>query len=269
MPSNKKIKESIEISEKALEIAFKKSYYDLPLTLMKAIEFHSHSLDSISKENQLLDFWAIFESVLDISNEHTSDRIQQVCLHLVHILKRRYIYSLFEQLASDIKTYSEEEYCAIIGNAKNNSEIVQKTCEFVLLKDNQDQKERFLSKCDSYPLLKERINYYADKMKSPKDIYQFVEKHADRVKWQIMRIYRNRNLIIHNGESMPYLNLLIENLHSYVDEFIEYVFISVSKGNTIESMCQGLFIKECQWNAQFSRDKNELNSDTITAMLSY
>ena len=269
MPSNKKIEESIEISEKALEIAFKKSYYDLPLTLMKAIEFHSHSLDSISKENQLLDFWAIFESVLDISNEHTSDRIQQVCLHLVPILKRRYLYSLFEQLASDIKTYSEEEYCTIIGNTKNNSEIVQKTCEFVLLNDNQDQKERFLSKCDCYPLLKERINYYADKMKSPKDIYQFVEKHADRVKWQIMRIYRNRNLIIHNGESMPYLNLLIENLHSYVDEFIEYVFISVSEGNTIESMCQGLFIKECQWNAQFSRDKNELNSDTITAMLSY
>lgn len=269
MPSNKKIQESIEISQKALEVACKKSYYDLPLTLIKAIEFHSHSLDSISKENQLLDFWAIFESVLDISNEHTSDRIQQVCLHLVPILKRRYIYSLFEQLASDIKTYSEEDYCTIIGNASNNNEIVQKTCEFVLLKDNHDQKERFLSKCDCYPLLKERINYYADKMKSPKDVYQFVEKHADRVKWQIMRIYRNRNLIIHNGESMPYLNLLIENLHSYVDEFIEYIFISVSKGNTIESMCQDLFIKECQWNAQFSRNKNELNADIITAMLSY
>ncbi len=269
MPSNKKIKENIEISEKALEIAFKKSYYDLPLTLMKAIEFHSHSLDSISKENQLLDFWAIFESVLNISNEHTSDRIQQVCLYLVPIIKRRYIYSLFEQLASDIKTYSEEEYRNIIRNAKDNDEIVQRVCEFVLLKENQERKENFLSKCDRYPLLKERITYYSDKLKTPKDIYNFVEKHADRVKWQIMRIYRNRNLIIHNGESMPYLNLLIENLHSYVDEFIESVFVSVSKGNTIESMCQGLFIKECQWNAQFSRNKNELNSDIITTVLSY
>lgn len=269
MPSDKQIKESVEISEKALKIAIKKDRYDLPFTLMKAIEFHSHSLDSISKENQLLDFWAIFEAVLDISNEHTSDRIHQVCLHLVPILKRRYIYSLFEQLASDIKTYSEEDYCTIIGNANNNSEIVQKTCEFVLLKENQDQRDRFLAKCDCYPLLKERINYYADKLKSPKDICLFVEKHADRVKWQIMRIYRNRNLIIHNGESMPYLNLLIENLHSYVDEFIEYVFMSISEGNTIESMCQDLFIKECQWNTQFSRNKNELSADTITAMLSY
>lgn len=100
-------------------------------------------------------------------------------------------------------------------------------------------------------------------------MYNFVEKHADRVKWQIMRIYRNRNLIIHNGKSMPYLNLLIENLHSYVDEFIEYVFVSISEGNTIETMCQELFIKECQWNAKFSKNKRELNADIIKEILSY
>ena len=269
MPSNKKIKENIEISEKAMKMAFKNSNSDLPFTLIKAIEFHSHSLDSISKENQLLDFWAIFESVLNINNEHISDRIQQVCMHLVPILKQRYIYSLFEQLASDIKTYSEEDYYSIIGETNNNKEIVQKICEFVLLKDRQELKEAFLLKCENYPLLKERINYYSEKLKKPRDIYNFVEKHANRVKWQIMRIYRNRNLIIHNGESMPYLNLLIENLHFYVDEFIEYVIVSISKENTIESMCQELFIKECQWNAKFSHNNNELDVNTIRELLSY
>lgn len=269
MPSNKKIKEYIEISEKAIKTAFEKNYYDLPITLMKAIEFHSHSLDSISKENQLLDFWAIFESVLNISNEHTSDRIQQVCMYLVPILKRRYIYSLFEQLTLDIKTYSEEDYQNIIGSAKEKNEIVQRICEFVLLKDHHELRESFLSRCNHYPLLKERIIYYSDKLKNTKEMYYFVEKHADRVKWQIMRIYRNRNLIIHNGESMPYLNLLIENLHSYVDEFIEYVFVSTSEGNTIETMCQELFIKECQWNAKFSKKQRELNANIIKEILSY
>lgn len=76
-------------------------------------------------------------------------------------------------------------------------------------------------------------------------------------------------MIIHNGETMPYLNLLIENLHSYVDDFIEYVFMSVSKGNTIDSMCQELFIKECQWNAHFSKSKNELDSETIKEIISF
>ena len=39
--------------------------------------------------------------------------------------------------------------------------------------------------------------------------YSFAEKHSDRVRWQIMRIYRNRNLIIHNADSMPYLMIFL------------------------------------------------------------
>lgn len=269
MPSSKQIKENMTISEKAIETAFKKRLSDTPYSLIKAVEFHSHSLDSISKENQLLDFWAIFESVLNINNNHKIDRIQQVCIYLVPILKRKYIFSLFEQLAFDIKTYSEYEYKAIICDAKKNKDIVQKVCEFILLEENEEKRNEFITNCENYPLLKERIIYYSGTLKSPKSIYDFVEKHAKRVQWQIMRIYRNRNLIIHNGESMPYLNLLIENLHSYVDEFIEYVFNSVSKGNTIESMCQELFIKECQWNAKFSRAKIDLNAEIITEILSF
>ena len=238
-------------------------------TLNKAIEFHAHSLDSLSKENQLLDFWAIFESVLDISNKHTSDRINQVCTYLVPILKRKYIYSLFQQLAFDIKTYSETEYLTIIGDATEETETVQKICEFVLTDEYKTQRECFINNCSDFPLLQERINYYSSKLTSTKDIYDFVEKHAERVKWQIMRIYRNRNLIIHNGKSMPYLNLLIENLHSYVDDFIEYVIKSLNSGHTIESMCQELYIKECNWNSKYSRKKKGLNTDIIKELLSY
>lgn len=36
-----------------------------------------------------------------------------------------------------------------------------------------------------------------------------------------MRIYRNRNMIVHNGSSMPYIDIIIENLHYYVDVLID------------------------------------------------
>ncbi|MGN1277629.1 MAG: hypothetical protein ACI4UK_11625, partial [Floccifex sp.] len=76
--------------------------------------------------------------------------------------------------------------------------------------------------------------------------------------------------IIHNGKSMPYLNLLIENLHAYVDDFIEYVIYSIKRGHTVESMCQELYIKECNWNIQFSQNKSKnLNSELVEKMLSY
>lgn len=266
MPSSRQILESMIASEQALNAVPNCHSND---ALTQAVLFHAQSLNETSAENQLLDLWAIFESVLDISNKHASDRINQVCMYLIPILKRRYIYSLFNQLANDMKNYSEERYGGIIGNSSNEKDIVRKICEFVILPENKADRDDYLSACDDFPLLKERIVYYEAMLAQPVNIYSFVEKHAERVKWQIMRIYRNRNLIVHNGDSMPYLDLLIENLHSYVDDFLSYVIHNLAEGHTVNSMCQQLFAKECEWLSDFSSKKINMSSEIITKMLEF
>lgn len=266
-PSSKQILESTATAEKALDSVANHRSIDDYLALINATLFHAQSLDATSSQNQLLDLWAIFESVLDISNKHTSDRINQVCMYLIPILKKRYIYSLFLQLSNDMKNYSEETYLKIVADTKEEKDVVRKICEFVLLEENREQRDGYLKACEDFPLLRERIEYYQQVMKTPKHVYQFVEKHAERVKWQIMRIYRNRNLIIHNGDSMPYLDLLIENLHSYVDDFLSYVIHSLSKGHNISSMCQMLFSKECDWFADFNDKKALMNSEMVDKMI--
>ncbi len=267
-PSNKQIIESMVVADKAMSaVANDNDYQDL-FSLLSAIRFHAHSLDSFSDENQLLDLWAIFETILDISSEHTSDRIQQVCSSLVPLLKKKYLYTLFDQLSSDIKNYDEDMYLRIIGDANDRPTIVQKVCEFVLLPEKSSDRSIELANLYNFPLLRSRICYYERQLSTPKLVYKFVEKHAERVKWQIMRIYRNRNLIIHNGDKMPYLRLLIENLHSYVDDFLSYTIHSLAKGNNINSMCQSVYISECKWNASFSKSNSAITSDEIVLMLS-
>lgn len=264
MPSSRQIAESMLASEQALNVVTNRHSND---ALTQAVLFHAQSLNETSAENQLLDLWAIFESVLDISNKHTSDRINQVCMYLIPILKRRYIYSLFLQLANDMKNYSEEKYNEIIEDSSTEKDIVRKICEFVILSEKQTERETYLSLCGDFPLLKERITYYESTLSKPIDIFNFVEKHAERVKWQIMRIYRNRNLIVHNGDSMPYIDLLIENLHSYVDDFLSYVIHNLAEGHTINSMCQQLFAKECEWLSDFSSKKSTMSPNVIVKML--
>lgn len=240
---------------------------DIPTLIHTAI-FHAQALDSTSSENQLLDLWALFEAVLDISNKHAADRIVQVCTYLVPILKRKYIYSLFLQLSNDIKNYSGEKYNEIIGDSTAEQEIIRRVFEFVVLSVNADKRLTFLNSCSDFPLLRERIEYYAVAFEKPLSVYNFVEKHAKSVKWQIMRIYRNRNLIIHNGDSMPYLDLLIENLHSYADDFLEYTIESLSRNRSIDNMCQELFVNECDWISDFSRNKSkELSKNDIVKIL--
>lgn len=82
------------------------------------------------------------------------------------------------------------------------------------------------------------------------------------------QIVRNRNLIIHNGDSMPYLALLVENLHSYVDDFLSYVIQGLSTGHDINSLRQELFAKECDWVADFSNRKAVMTEDVVTKILS-
>lgn len=267
--SSKRIAESMNLSNRAFSSIADNYGYDDLVSILNAARFHSHSLDSISEENQLLDFWAIFEAVLDISNKHTSDRIQQVCMYLVPILKRNYIRSLIQQLSADIRNYNEDLLKEIINETTDEDKIVESLFCFIALEDKSEDREVLLAKCNDFPLLQERIYYYTEVLASTQKVYQFVEKHAERVKWQVMRIYRNRNLIIHNAKTMPYLSLLIENLHSYVDDFLSYAIHTLAEGHDIESMCQELFVKECQWNASFQKKDRPMDEVLVKQVLSF
>lgn len=45
-----------------------------------------------------------------------------------------------------------------------------------------------------------------------------------------MRIYRNRNMIVHDGSHFPYVDLVVQNLHFYIDSLIDTVNYYVSEG---------------------------------------
>lgn len=254
------IEENLTRVRTATSQAFKDDYIN-GQALINAVNFHALSIDSTSKENQLLDLWAVFETLLDISNKHTSDRIQQVVNVLVPILKQGYIYSLFQQLSDDIKNYSEDLFDSIVKGGTDN-EIIS-IAKLVLLNEYEQELSNLTSALVDFPLLKERILYYKQVLSSKKAIYDFVEKHTLRIKWQIMRIYRNRNLIIHNGRSMPYLSLLIENLHSYVDDFLDYMINGYVSKQGKEIIYQELFLNECEWTAYMNVKKSPIDASTI------
>lgn len=256
--SNKNMEENITKANKATSLAMRADFLN-GQALINAVTFHSLSVDSSSEENQLLDLWAIFETLLDVSQKHTSDRIQQVIKYLVPILKQKYLYSLFEQLTNDIRNYSESIFKSVVGGETDNPILA--VAKFVILECNEESRTFELEKMVDFPLLKERIIYYNKIFQNNKDIYNFTLKHTERISWQIMRIYRNRNLIIHNANSMPYLPLLIENLHAYVDSFLDYYINGFIESNGKELLFQELFVKECEWVSKMNAKGKSLPVD--------
>src|SRR5690606_9153820 len=64
--------------------------------------------------------------------------------------------------------------------------------------------------------------------------------HKQKVEWQIRRIYRTRNLIVHSGKLPSYTNILIENLHNYFDSFLETLINKAITEKTIRTINQGV-----------------------------
>lgn len=70
------------------------------------------------------------------------------------------------------------------------------------------------------PLLRHRVFVLKRALESASNIHEFIAEHSRRVSWHLSRIYRNRNLLLHAGRSLPYRDSLVESLHSYFHDLI-------------------------------------------------
>ncbi len=99
-----------------------------------------------------------------------------------------------------------------------------------ILKDNTTLIQKLKTNLEGFPLVTYKIDHYSALLSDPIKIKDDYMRHSNRLKWQIMRIYRNRCMIVHNGSSMPYLEFITENLHFYIDEIIDSIIVCMKSG---------------------------------------
>lgn len=213
---------------------------DPPAAFFRAISLHNGAIESKEISNQLLNLWTVVEVLIDTKRDN-EDRINTICNVLCSVLNRSYVYSLVEQLYRDISTCSSISVDQLLGNVSPNDLKLDETERLALLLSLDDYDSQLITLKNSlvdYPLLLFRIDYYSKHVfVNSQTIYQFLLRHEKRVRWHIMRIYRNRNMIVHSGSYMPYRNLIIENLHYYVDALldtlIEYYNLGITNHQSI------------------------------------
>lgn len=84
-----------------------------------------------------------------------------------------------------------------------------------------------------------------------------LDNHKQRVEWQIRRIYRARNMIVHDGTTPSYTNILIENLHDYLDSVMKGLMLLASTKHTMNTIGQGFKIYELN-NKSFLNGLNKI-----------
>jgi hypothetical protein len=212
---------------------------------IRALLRHNMAIKSITPESQLLELWAAIE-VLFTTYESGEDKIIQIVKTIVPFEITKYALKIVTDLYTSIKNSGIKEALNIISETEEGSNEIEKCAALVVIQDNEDRRIKLYEILNEHVLLRNRIYYLNNKLSSANAILNTLMAHDERVSWQIQRIYRARNLVIHSGKTLKYIKVLVENLHSYLDSVLELLIEQVDLTDhiiSIDQICTNMKLK--------------------------
>ena len=190
-------------------------------SFQKLINYHQAALSANSSENQLLNLWAALEGFLP-SNSRKISRIKFIIDILLPVLTVTYPIKIFNYIADSVIN-NNSDLVEYINSKVLSGSFIERLVIILACEEYETERIDLCNFLESNPLLRNRLFWCFQNFSSSKSVKKLIHNHREKVHWHINRIYSTRNQIIHNAESLPYLEILIENLHSYIDTLVFHI----------------------------------------------
>jgi hypothetical protein len=223
----------------------------------RAVDLHALGSTNDLPENQLLNIWIALETLVP-SHVNGGGKVVKIINGIMPILLKNYLRRLVERLTGDLIRWNRTKIGKIlrkIPESKGNS-LYLKVLELVTVATHKDLLSDLYSELGNFYLLKNRIFEMTELFKKPENLVKKIELHERKVGWQIRRIYRTRNLIVHSGRSLEYIDTLIENAHDYLDQTMNTI-INYSCGMLdVYTLEQAFDMAKIEYDVYISEIKN-------------
>lgn len=231
---------------------------------INAIILHNNAIDDSEEMNQLLNLWSAVEVLIDFKHGD-EEKINVICNCMTRVLNREYLYRQVEQLYKDIKAVIDVELHSVLDSIQGEEKNELKLSKILAIDSYNKLRDKLISMLDEYPLLQTRMLHLSENIfKDSNTVYNELMRHKKKVQWQIMRIYRNRNMIVHNGKHMPYLNVILGNLHYYLDclmnTLMEYYYLGYESSSTIYFLLEK---NEMMYHKLLGQDSKAKNTKAV------
>lgn len=184
------------------------------LLLIAYLKHHS-ALLSNSYQTQLVDLWSGIEVLASHSNP--GSKIENILNDIVPVISSGYFIKIVNYILNRIRKSPVNKNIYTLFKEVGGNNDIDSLFRILMLSKNKEVYDQLVDLLGNNPLLKHKVEYYHSVLSCPKEIKKIYNNHQKRLSWQIRRIYRARNLIVHSGK-IPYrLETLIENLHYYFD----------------------------------------------------
>lgn len=173
---------------------------------------------SVSAENaqsRLLPLWAAFEALLPEPRKDgdATVRITHFVPLVVPAVCLGYIRNSYLECYKNCVEEFGQPFSDLVEGSGTGRSIEEKFAT-LLISENPVRKPLFKMVSDS-PLMLQRIFKLGRMLEEPQKALDYLQQHKKRVEWQIHRIYRERNDIVHTGSHSKVTDALVENAYSY------------------------------------------------------
>lgn len=181
------------------------------------ISIHGMSLSSASPDIQLVNIWTCLETMSPARGAQSN--IDSVVRAITPPIMLGYINRLVTNTIFDILRWDRRSFTRSLQKADIASlpDITSRFVSLLTEEKNEPALEDLLARCRDFELLRYRIYTLAILLRDPRMLKGRIEIHQKLITWQIHRIYRSRNRIIHSGESPNFTQYLVENAHDFFD----------------------------------------------------
>jgi len=187
-------------------------------------------------ENQLVLLWSSIEALLSdppenvARVEHYLDSVVPcICLNY----PRRYLCAVLDQAT----LYYKRELRQTLREVDIvDTDYPMRFAHFVIDPKYKTLQNEFCKKIDQNPLALYRFWKLYDNFKTGKAFFQSVDSHEKRVFWQMSRIYRVRNEIVHSGSGPTYSYALAQNAYEYFKTAFGSIVSRAEKTNIDEDI---------------------------------
>lgn len=196
----------------------------------KSIRLHDSAIRSAHEENQFLNLFTAFEVLIPKSADSGKDRIVQISEVLLPYLCHSHFVKLAAAFGKDFRLWKSKLYNSIMVQIVEGNTEDEKLCALISLPKYQALRNQIFAETsnDNHVLLRYRLFKLNERMGSVENVKSTYNRFLLRMRWHIARLYRTRNLIVHAGERPYYLDMLLENIHTFYDTFMHELVIDVA-----------------------------------------
>jgi hypothetical protein len=184
--------------------------------LISAVNIGAISRNSSRPENQLIALWSAIEVLLSDPPKGTARIVHYVdslapCICIKYT--RRYIVAFFDELRVHYPKhlrdfFRDEGFDLSLDQYTNFTKLL-------FLPEHKDLHANFCKPIANNPLALYRLWKLEQNFGTKGALYHSLKSHEQRVRWQLFRIYRTRNTIVHNGKMPSFLIPLVINVFEY------------------------------------------------------